>query len=84
MKWIIFLFTLPTANDGFAKQYIMDSVYLADRVAFDDELSIIGEFGVIKSLVMLCTHKTKKKRMVKKVMRHQHKNYFCLANWTIN
>ena len=47
MKWIIFLFTLPTANDGFAKQYIMDSVYLADRVAFDDELSIIGEFGFL-------------------------------------
>lgn len=48
MKWILFLFVLLTANDGFAKQNIMHSLYLVDRAAFDDdELSVIGEFGFL-------------------------------------
>ncbi len=49
MKWILLLFVLLTANDGFAKQSIMHSLYLADKLAFndDDELSMIGEFGFL-------------------------------------
>jgi putative salt-induced outer membrane protein YdiY len=37
------------ANNVFAKQSIMHSLYLADRPAFDgdDELSMIGEFGFL-------------------------------------
>jgi putative salt-induced outer membrane protein len=48
MKWITFLFTLLTSNNTFARQSIIDSVYLTDSVAFDDnELSVIGEFGFL-------------------------------------
>ena len=47
MKPILLLFILLTANSVFAKQSIMRSLYLADRPAFDDELSMIGEFGFI-------------------------------------
>jgi len=48
MKWTLFLFVLLTANDGFAKQNIMHSLYLEDRATFDDdELSVIGEFGFL-------------------------------------
>jgi putative salt-induced outer membrane protein YdiY len=48
MKWTILLFVLLTANDSFAEQNIIHSLYLADRVAFDDdELSVIGEFGFL-------------------------------------
>jgi putative salt-induced outer membrane protein YdiY len=48
MKWITFLFALLTSNNTFARQSIIDSVYLTDSVAFDDnELSVIGEFGFL-------------------------------------
>jgi putative salt-induced outer membrane protein YdiY len=47
MKWIILLIVLLSANFGFAKQNIMHSLYLLDRPAFDDELSIISEFGFL-------------------------------------
>ncbi|PKG97354.1 YdiY family protein [Paraglaciecola sp. MB-3u-78] len=48
MKWISLLLVMLTADDGFAKQNIMHSLYLADRTAFDDdELSVIGEFGFL-------------------------------------
>ena len=47
MKCILLLFVLLTANSVFAKQNLLHSLYLADRSAFDDELSMIGEFGFL-------------------------------------
>jgi putative salt-induced outer membrane protein YdiY len=49
MKWLLLFFVLLIANDAFAKQNIMHSLYLADRPTFDgdDELSMIGEFGFL-------------------------------------
>jgi putative salt-induced outer membrane protein len=53
MKWTLLIFVLLTANNVFAKQNIMHSLYLADRPNFDndddDELSMIGEFGFLIS-----------------------------------
>ena len=48
MKWLPLLFVLLTANNCFAGQNIMHSLYLADRPDLDDdELSMIGEFGFL-------------------------------------
>ena len=49
MKSILLFFVLLTANNVFAKQSIIHSLYLADRPTFDDgdELSMIGEFGFL-------------------------------------
>jgi putative salt-induced outer membrane protein YdiY len=47
MKWPLIIFVLFTANNVFAVQNIMDSLYMADKPNSDDELSMIGEFGFL-------------------------------------